>query len=229
MQSHYFSVGSVVSWAEAGVGAVATQSVVEPAYGPRGLELMRAGASAPDALRRLLGEDDAEAVRQVAFIDAGGRTAVHTGARCIREAGHQVADGVSVQANMMERPTVPGAMLEAFRAADGELAAAAARRARGRRARGRRHPRAPVRSDGRRCAARRRRADRGPASGPARRGPSRAGGRAAPPGGAAGRLRARRGGRRAGGGRRPGGRARRLRRRPRRAAPATPSWPSGTA
>jgi uncharacterized Ntn-hydrolase superfamily protein len=112
----------VVSWAEAGVGAVATQSIVEPAYGPRGLELMRAGASAPDALRRLLSEDDAESVRQVAFVDGHGRTAVHTGSRCIREAGHQVADGVSAQANMMERPTVPGAMLEAFRAADGELA-----------------------------------------------------------------------------------------------------------
>jgi uncharacterized Ntn-hydrolase superfamily protein len=121
VQSHYFSVGSIVSWAEPGVGAVATQSVVEPAYGPRGLGQLRRGASAPDALRRLLGDDEQEAVRQVAIVDKHGRVAVHTGARCIAEAGHRVADGVSAQANMMERPTVPDAMLEAFRSTDGDL------------------------------------------------------------------------------------------------------------
>jgi uncharacterized Ntn-hydrolase superfamily protein len=121
VQSHYFSVGSLVSWAEPGVGAVATQSVVEPAYGPRGLGQLRRGASAPDALRRLLGDDDQEAVRQVAIVDKHGRVAVHTGSRCIREAGHRVADGVSAQANMMERPTVPDAMVEAFRSTAGEL------------------------------------------------------------------------------------------------------------
>ena len=122
MQSHYFSVGSIVSWAEPGVGAVATQSIVEPAYGPRGLGQLRRGASAPDALRRLLGDDDQADVRQVAIVDSHGRVAVHTGARCIREAGHRLADGVSAQANMMERPTVPSAMLEAFRASDADLA-----------------------------------------------------------------------------------------------------------
>jgi uncharacterized Ntn-hydrolase superfamily protein len=122
VQSHYFAVGSLVSWAEAGVGAVATQSVVEPAYGPRGLGLLRRGASAPDALRRLLGDDEQEAVRQVAIVDNHGRVAVHTGPRCIAEAGHRVADGVSAQANMMERPTVPDAMLEAFRSSTGDLA-----------------------------------------------------------------------------------------------------------
>ena len=122
VQSHYFSVGSLVSWAEAGVGAVATQSVVEPDYGPRGLAQMREGVSAPDALRRLLLDDDQEDVRQVAILDKQGRVAVHTGARCIREAGHRVADGVSAQANMMERATVPDAMVEAFRASSGDLA-----------------------------------------------------------------------------------------------------------
>jgi uncharacterized Ntn-hydrolase superfamily protein len=122
VQSHYFSVGSLVSWAEPGVGAVATQSVVEPAYGPRGLGQMRRGASAPDALRRLLLDDEQEDVRQVAMLDRHGRVAVHTGARCIREAGHRVADGVSAQSNMMERPTVPDAMIEAYRSAGGELA-----------------------------------------------------------------------------------------------------------
>ncbi len=122
VQSHYFGVGSLVSWAEAGVGAVATQSVAEPAYGPRGLELMRAGASAPEALHRLLADDGQEPVRQVAFVDRYGRVATHTGARCIREAGHRVADGVSAQANIMERATVPDAMVTAFHAAGGDLA-----------------------------------------------------------------------------------------------------------
>jgi uncharacterized Ntn-hydrolase superfamily protein len=122
VQSHYFGVGSLVSWAEAGVGAVATQSVAEPAYGPRGLELMRGGASAPEALHRLLADDRQERVRQVAFIDRHGRVAAHTGARCIREAGHRVADGVSAQANIMERPTVPDAMIAAYRTAGGDLA-----------------------------------------------------------------------------------------------------------
>jgi uncharacterized Ntn-hydrolase superfamily protein len=122
VQSHYFSVGSIVSWAEPGVGAVATQSVVEPAYGPRGLGQLRRGASAPDALRRLLGDDEQAEVRQVAIIDKHGRVAVHTGRRCIREASHRVADGVSAQANMMERPTVPAAMIDAYRSASGDLA-----------------------------------------------------------------------------------------------------------
>ena len=122
VQSHYFGVGSIVSWAEAGVGAVATQSVAEPAYGPNGLELMRDGASAPEALHRLLAADEHEPVRQVAFVDRYGRVAAHTGARCIREAGHRVADGVSAQANIMGRPTVPDAMVAAYRAAGGDLA-----------------------------------------------------------------------------------------------------------
>jgi uncharacterized Ntn-hydrolase superfamily protein len=122
VQSHYFGVGSIVSWAAAGVGAVATQSVADPAYGPRGLELMRGGASAPEALHRLLADDEQEPVRQVAFVDRHGRVAAHTGARCIREAGHRVADGVSAQANIMERPTVPDAMVAAYRDAGGDLA-----------------------------------------------------------------------------------------------------------
>ena len=103
VQSHFFGVGSVVSWAEAGVGAVATQSVVEPAYGPRGLALMGDGQSAPAALDQLLRDDPQEAARQVAMIDRGGRVAVHTGSRCIPHAGHAVGDQVSAQANIMER------------------------------------------------------------------------------------------------------------------------------
>jgi uncharacterized Ntn-hydrolase superfamily protein len=114
VQSHFFSVGSIVSWAEAGVGAVATQSVVEPAYGPRGLALMRDGKSAPAALHQLLADDPQEPARQVAMIDRAGRVAVHTGARCVRHAGHAVGDQVSAQANIMERDTVPAAMVRAY-------------------------------------------------------------------------------------------------------------------
>lgn len=122
VQSHWFSVGALVPWAEAGVGAVATQSFVDVSYGPLGLDLMRAGRSAPQALQALVGVDPGRAVRQVAMIDAQGRVAVHTGAGCIAEAGHLVGDGFSVQANLMLNDTVWGAMGEAFRTAEGDLA-----------------------------------------------------------------------------------------------------------
>ena len=79
VQSHYFSVGSVVTWAEAGVGAVATQSLGDPAYGKLGLDLMRAGKSAPDTLAGLVASDPMQAVRQVAMVDAQGQVAAHTG------------------------------------------------------------------------------------------------------------------------------------------------------
>lgn len=123
VQSHFFGVGSVVSHAEAGVGAVATQSIVEPAYGPRGLELMRAGSSAPETLHRLLADDPEEPHRQVAMLDRWGRVAVHTGGKCIQAAGHSVGEQVSAQANLMRDPGVPDAMVEAFRGASGDLAA----------------------------------------------------------------------------------------------------------
>ncbi len=121
VQSHWFSVGAVVPWAEAGVGAVATQSFVDASYGPLGLELMRAGRSAPEALRGLLAADDGRDVRQVAMIDAQGRVAAHTGSKCIAAAGNLVGANYSVQANLMERPTVWPAMARAFEAATGDL------------------------------------------------------------------------------------------------------------
>lgn len=121
VQSHWFSVGPLVPWVEAGVGAVATQSFVEVSYGPLGLELMRAGKSAPDALAGLLKTDGHEDVRQVAFIDASGRVAAHTGRNCIPEAGHIVGENFSCQANLMLRDTVWAAMAEAYRTAPGEL------------------------------------------------------------------------------------------------------------
>ena len=108
-------------WAEAGVGAVATQALTDPAYGKLGLDLMRAGRSAPDTLAGLVASDPANAVRQVAMVDAQGRAAAHTGALAIAEAGHSVSDGCSVQANMMLRATVWPAMAEAYKAAKGDL------------------------------------------------------------------------------------------------------------
>jgi len=121
VQSHWFSVGGVVPWAEAGVGAVATQSFAEPAYGPRGLELMRSGMTAREALDALIAVDKGEAVRQVAFVDAHGRVAVHTGSKCIESAAHQTGKGFSVQANMMIDDTIVPAMARAFEKARGPL------------------------------------------------------------------------------------------------------------
>lgn len=122
VQSHWFSVGSVVPWAEAGVGAVATQSFVKVDYGPDGLKLMKEGMTAGEALEKLLSEDEGEAVRQVAMVDIQGNVAVHTGDRCIEAAGHQGGKNYSVQANLMEKATVWPAMTEAFESAKGDLA-----------------------------------------------------------------------------------------------------------
>jgi uncharacterized Ntn-hydrolase superfamily protein len=121
VQSHYFAVGSVVTWAEAGVGVVASQASSDPAYGKLGLDLMRARKSAPDALAGLLAADPMREVRQVAMVDALGRAAAHTGQTTIPAAGHIVGDGFSVQANMMLKDTVWPAMAEAYTSARGEL------------------------------------------------------------------------------------------------------------
>lgn len=122
VQSHWFSVGSIVPWAEAGLGAVATQSFVDPSYGKLGLDLMRAGRSAPDALKALLAGDDGREVRQVAMIDAEGRVAAHTGAKDIPAAGHIVGKNYSVQANLMLNDKVWPAMSRAFETTKGDLA-----------------------------------------------------------------------------------------------------------
>ena len=121
VQSHWFSVGSLVPWAEAGVGAVATQSFVDPAYGPLALEMMRAGKSAEEALRGLIAADARQDVRQVAIVDAKGRVATHTGSHCIAAAGHTSGRGWSAQANLMDRDTVWRAMGRAFETTAGEL------------------------------------------------------------------------------------------------------------
>jgi uncharacterized Ntn-hydrolase superfamily protein len=122
VQSHWFSVGSIVSWAEPGVGAIATQSFVEVSYGPLGLDLMRSGKSAEQALTSLLASDEYTEVRQVAMIDADGVVAVHTGENAIIEWCDKKGDGYSVQANLMLNATVCDAMARAYETTDGDLA-----------------------------------------------------------------------------------------------------------
>src|SRR5262245_39977542 len=121
VQSHYFSVGPVVPWAEPGVGAVATQSLVLVDYGPRGLELMKSGMTARQALDALTSVDPGAGGRQVAMIDAHGNVAAYTGKDCIPDAGNEVGDQFSVQANLMSNARVWPAMANAYRHAHGDL------------------------------------------------------------------------------------------------------------
>ncbi len=121
VQSHWFSVGSVVPYGKAGVGVVATQSLVNPSYGPKGLALMEQGLSPQQALDALLANDKGEMYRQVAFLDVNGKVATHTGALCIDEAGHRQGKNFSVQANMMLNNTVWEAMAKAFENTKGTL------------------------------------------------------------------------------------------------------------
>lgn len=122
VQSHWFSVGSVVAWAEPGTGAVATQAIAEVNYGPLGLELMRFGKSASESLKKLLANDERREYRQVAMVDSQGRVATHTGTKCIGYASHLIGEQFSVQANMMKNPDVVPAMAKAYREAQGDLA-----------------------------------------------------------------------------------------------------------
>lgn len=120
--SRFFDVGGAVPWAEAGVGAVATQSFVEPGYGPRALEMLRHGREAAETLKALVEADPARELRQVAILDANGSAAAHTGALCIPFAGHRVAAGRSVQGNLLASDRVCGAMDQAFDRARGPFA-----------------------------------------------------------------------------------------------------------
>lgn len=121
VQSHWFAVGQVVSWARAGVGAVATQSIAEPAYGPRLLERLAAGQRPAEALAEELSVDEQGAYRQVAVVGAEGAVAVHTGERCIAFAGDARGEGFSAQANMMASPDVWPSMARAYESAAGPL------------------------------------------------------------------------------------------------------------
>jgi uncharacterized Ntn-hydrolase superfamily protein len=124
VQSHWFSVGSIVTWARPGVGAVCTQSIAEPAYGPRLLDALEGGSAPADALRGLLADDGAAVYRQIAVIGPAGTGApvTHTGAGCVAFAGHAAGDDFSVQANMMASDRVWPAMAEAFTRSTGPLA-----------------------------------------------------------------------------------------------------------
>ena len=126
VQSRYFAVGTVVPWAKAGVGAVATQAMAKTSYGPEGLAAIAEGRTAAEALQALVEADSKSAVRQVAMIDAVGRVAVHTGGECPDWAGHQAGDHFSVQGNLLAGEEVIAAMAEAYRKAreggEGELA-----------------------------------------------------------------------------------------------------------
>ncbi|HLF13750.1 MAG TPA: DUF1028 domain-containing protein [Bacteroidota bacterium] len=122
VQSHWFSVGPLVPWAEAGVGAVATQSFVDPSYGPLGIELMRSGKTARQALEGLVASDPGREVRQVAMVDARGSVAAHTGTRCIPAAGHIEGEQFTVEANLMLNDGVWPAMAKAYRDSKGDLA-----------------------------------------------------------------------------------------------------------
>ena len=121
VQSHFFAVGRIVPWAEAGVGAVATQAFADASYGPRGLELMRDGRSSVEALQELIALDENRDVRQVAMVDASGLTAVHTGARCVAAAGDLQASQTVAQGNMLASPSCWPAMIDAFEAMDGDI------------------------------------------------------------------------------------------------------------
>ncbi len=122
VQSHWFSVGSSVTWAEAGVGAIATQSFIDPSYGALGLQLLRSGKTADEVLRALIAADAHPEVRQVAIVDANGTVATHTGDKSIEMFGQHKGRGYSTQANLMLKSTVPDAMARAYEAAKGDLA-----------------------------------------------------------------------------------------------------------
>jgi uncharacterized Ntn-hydrolase superfamily protein len=122
VQSHWYSVGTIVSWGEAGVGVIATQSFVNPSFGPRGLALLKQGLNAQQVLNLLIESDNAGEVRQLAVLDIKGNTAAHTGNKCIAEAGHIIGNNYSVQANLMLNDKVWGEMAKAFEASEGPLA-----------------------------------------------------------------------------------------------------------
>ncbi|NJM07528.1 DUF1028 domain-containing protein, partial [Candidatus Gracilibacteria bacterium] len=122
VQSKFLAVGAVVPWAQANVGAVATQAMANIQYGPDGLAMLASGMSADAVLTRLLAEDPAAEDRQLGIVDVQGRAAAHTGSRCFDWAGHIVGDGFCVQGNILAGADVITAMADAFRTSSGELA-----------------------------------------------------------------------------------------------------------
>ncbi len=121
VQTHQPAVGAVVPWVRAGVGAVATQSLTNIAFGPLGIEMLAAGMSAEKVIAALVAGDEGQHHRQVAVVDAKGNAAAHSGEKCIPFFGQHVGEGYSVQANMMLKDTVPAAMSKAYEGASGPL------------------------------------------------------------------------------------------------------------
>ncbi|HTZ61865.1 MAG TPA: DUF1028 domain-containing protein [Thermoplasmata archaeon] len=121
VQSRFIAVGAVVPWAEAGVGAVATQAFVNVGYGPEGLRLLREGLSAPEVVRRLTEADPDRADRQLGVVDAKGRAAAYTGSKCNDWAGHEVGDGFACQGNILFGPAVVRAMARAYTTTAGDV------------------------------------------------------------------------------------------------------------
>ena len=122
VQSNWFSVGSLVSWAEAGTGAIATQSFINTSFGPRGLKLLKEGKTAKEALKILINSDEGRDVRQLAIVDVKSNVAAYTGDKCIADAGHYIGENFSVQANLMLNDKVWPAMAKAFKNSNGPLA-----------------------------------------------------------------------------------------------------------
>jgi uncharacterized Ntn-hydrolase superfamily protein len=122
VQSHWFSVGAVVAWGEAGVGVVATQSFVNVSFGPRGLAMLKMGLTPQQVVDSLVATDEARDVRQLSVLDKNGNVATHTGKKCIQPAGHIVGKGYSVQANLMSNDQVWEAMSKSFETSHGPFA-----------------------------------------------------------------------------------------------------------
>jgi uncharacterized Ntn-hydrolase superfamily protein len=121
VQSKFISVGSVVPFAEAGVGAVATQALANVAYGPNGLAQLRGGASAEETVRQLTSADPERDHRQLGVVDAKGRAAAFTGSKCLDWAGHEVGDGFTCQGNILFGPAVVRAMARSYETTPGDL------------------------------------------------------------------------------------------------------------
>jgi len=123
VESRFISVGAVVPWALAGVGAIATQSYANTEYGPRGLQMLRKGMAPKDVLRSLVSKDAGAAQRQVGIVDARGRAAAFTGDECFAWAGHIVGRNYACQGNILAGEGVVKSMARAFESADGDLPA----------------------------------------------------------------------------------------------------------
>lgn len=121
VQSRWFHAGQDLAWIEPGLGAVCTQAMIEPTYGFRGLQLLRDGRNAEEALAELTAADEGRDIRQVAIADADGRYAQHTGAGCVAAAGHATGTDCCAQGNMLASDTCWGAMVAAFEETEGNL------------------------------------------------------------------------------------------------------------